>query len=128
MHSSSVNLTPYSTITVDQAVVIFHIFGGEGSTTLYPHQRRISELERVRVRLNQSELSGDDGEGPDWTGGLQLQGGQEAVWGATGALRLQRLPQAAPGLVGRAVELHCVSQDLLAQVDAAGPHQQAALR
>lgn len=82
----------------------------------------------MQVWLNQSELSRNDGEGPDWTGGLQLQRSQEAVWGVAGALGLQRLPQAAPGLVGRAVELNRISQDLLTQVDAAGPHQQAALQ
>lgn len=87
----------------------------------------VSQLDLFQGCLNQSELPGDDGEGPDWTGGLQLQSSQEAVWGVTGALGLQRLPQATPGLVGRAVELNCISQDLLAQVDAAGPHQQAAL-
>lgn len=98
----------------------------EHSTVLYLH-RRLTELDLVQVWLSQSELSRDDGEGPDWTGGLQLQCGQEAVWGLTGVLSLQRLPQATPRLVRRAVELNCVSQDLLAQVDAAGPHQQAAL-
>lgn len=84
-------------------------------------------MDLVQVWLNQSELPGDDGEGPDWTGGLQLQSSQEAVGGVTRALCLQRLPQTTPCLVGRAVELNRISQDLLAQVNTAGPHQQAAL-
>lgn len=74
-----------------------------------------------------SELPGDDGEGPYGAGGLQLQGRQEAVGGLAGVLSLQGLAEAAPRLVGRAVELDRVTQDLLPQVDTPGFHQQPAL-
>uniref|UniRef100_A0A8C7XL69 Calmodulin 2a (phosphorylase kinase, delta) n=1 Tax=Oryzias sinensis TaxID=183150 RepID=A0A8C7XL69_9TELE len=74
-----------------------------------------------------SELSGDDGEGPDGAGGLQLQGRQEAVWSLAGAQSLQSLAQAAPRLVGRAVELNRVPQHLLGQVGASRVHQQTTL-
>lgn len=39
-----------------------------------------------------SQLSGDDGERPDGTAGLQLQGREEAVRGLSAAAALQRLP------------------------------------
>ena len=75
-----------------------------------------------------SELTGDDGEGPYGAGGLQLQSGQEAVGGLAAALGLQGLPQAAPRLVGRALGLHGVSQDLLPQARPPRLHQQLTLR
>lgn len=59
--------------------------------------------------LGPSKLPGDDGEGPDGAGGLELQGCQEAVWGLAGAPRLQGLAQAAPRLVRGAVDLNRIA-------------------
>lgn len=79
------------------------------------------------LTLDPSQLPGDDGEGPHGAGCLQVQCRQEAVWRLSAAAGLQRLPQATPRLVGRAVELDGVSQDLLAQVDTPTFHQQTTL-
>lgn len=74
-----------------------------------------------------SQLPGNDGEGPDRTGSLQVQSCQEAVGGLAGALRLQGLAQTAPRLVGRTVDLDCIAEDLLPEVDASGFDQQPTL-
>lgn len=67
-----------------------------------------------------SEHSRDDGKGHGGAAGLQLQGGQEALGGrCIVALSLQDLPQPVPHLVGRGVDLHGVSKDLLGQAVAA---------
>lgn len=67
-----------------------------------------------------SEHSRDDGEGHGGAAGLQLQGSQEALGGrCVVALSLQDLPQPVPHLVGRGVDLHGVSKDLLGQAVAA---------
>lgn len=102
---------------------------------LYLHQCIIIQQQANSLTLTKdlhlspspSELPGDDGEGPDRAGRLQLQGGQEAVGGLAGAPRLQGLAQAAPCLVGCAVDLNCITQDLLAEMDTPGFHQKPAL-
>lgn len=53
-----------------------------------------------------SQLSGDDGERPDGTAGLQLQGREEAVRGLSAATALQRLPQATPRFMGQTMGLN----------------------
>lgn len=74
-----------------------------------------------------SEFPGNDAEGPDRAGRLQVQGRKEAVRGPAGPPGLQGLPQTAPRLVGRAVDLDRIVEDLLSQVDPSGFDQQSAL-
>lgn len=74
-----------------------------------------------------SELSGDDSEGTDGTGGLQLQGCQETVGGLVAIPRLKSFTQSTPRFVGGAVDLNRITQNLLAQVDTPSFHQQTAL-
>lgn len=75
-----------------------------------------------------SQLSGDSGEGAEGAGGLQLQGGQEAVGGLAAAQSLQGLTQAAPRFMRGAVDLHRIPQNLLSQVDTPSSDQQTALK
>lgn len=56
-----------------------------------------------------SQLSGDDGERPDGTAGLQLQGREEAVRGLSAAAALQCLPKATPCFMGQAMGLNSIS-------------------
>lgn len=74
-----------------------------------------------------SQFSGDDAEGSDGTGGLQVQGRQKTLWGLAGVQSLQGLTQTTPGLVGGAVDLNCVTQNLLPELNASCFHQQTAL-
>ena len=90
---------------------------------MYQHQCIIIQQQAAPLNPNfhpsadPSELPGDDGEGPDGAGSLQIQGCQEAVWGLAGVPRLQSLAQTAPRLVWGAVDLHSITQDLLPKVD-----------
>lgn len=74
-----------------------------------------------------SQLSGNYGEGSYRTTSFQLQSRQEAVGCLAGSPRLQGLAQAAPRFVGSAVDLNCITKDLLPEVDAPCFHQQTAL-
>lgn len=74
-----------------------------------------------------SQLPGNYGEGSNGTTSFQLQSRQEAVGCLAGAPRLQGLAQAAPRLVGSTVDLNCITQDLLPEVDSPRIHQQTAL-
>lgn len=81
----------------------------------------------TKTPLSPLKLPRDDGEGPDGTGGLQLQGGQETFRGLAGAQWLQGLAQTAPRLVGGAVDLNGITQNLLSQVHPLSFYQQTAL-
>lgn len=84
--------------------------------------------EQIQGSSGSSELSGDDGEGPNGAGRLQLQRSQEAVWSLAAAQSLQGFAQPAPRLVGGAVDLNRVPQDLLTQVDTPSFDQQTTLK